>query len=72
LFGEIRTRARELDRERPRPDPDAELGEIETRLADLPELDPAEIFDIAADLAALALHLRRTPGPSEGSGGPDD
>jgi hypothetical protein len=58
LFAEIRSRVRELDRERPRPDPNVELSEIETRLADLPELDSGEILDIAADLAALALHLR--------------
>jgi hypothetical protein len=62
LFGEIHERARELERERPRPDLDRALSEIETRLADLPELDPTEIMDIAADLAALALCLR----PAEG------
>jgi hypothetical protein len=61
LFGEIHERARELERERPRPDLDRALTEIETRLADLPELDPAEIMDIAADLGALALCL----GPAE-------
>jgi hypothetical protein len=58
FFREIRQRARELARERPRPDPGAVLSEIETRLADLPELDAAEVADIAADLAALAVHLR--------------
>jgi hypothetical protein len=58
FFTEIRQRARELARERPRPDPGAVLSEIETRLADLPELDAAEIADVAADLAALALRLR--------------
>ena len=58
FFREIRQRARKLARERPRPDPGAVLSEIETRLADLPELDAAEIADIAADLAALALRLR--------------
>jgi hypothetical protein len=34
------------------------LSEIETRLADLPDLDPTEIAEIAADLAALARRLR--------------
>jgi hypothetical protein len=58
FFREIRQRDRELAKERPRPDPELELGDIERRLADLPELDPAEIMDIAADLAALALHLQ--------------
>src|SRR5688500_5173571 len=58
FFREIRQRARELARERPKPDAGAVLSEIETRLADLPELDAAEIADIAADLAALALRLR--------------
>jgi hypothetical protein len=58
FFREIRERDRELGKERPRPDPELELGDIERRLADLPELDPAEIMDIAADLAALALHLQ--------------
>ena len=58
FFREIRQRDRELGKERPRPDPELELGDIERRLADLPEVDPAEIMDIAADLAALALHLR--------------
>jgi hypothetical protein len=58
FFREIRQRARELARERPKPDPGAVLSEIETRLADLPELDAAEIADIAADFAALALRLR--------------
>jgi hypothetical protein len=58
FFTVIRQRARELARERPRPDPGAVLSEIETRLADLPELDAAEIADVAADLAALALRLR--------------
>ncbi|HEX6273785.1 MAG TPA: hypothetical protein VFZ53_12135 [Polyangiaceae bacterium] len=63
LFREIRERARELGTKRPRADPEAELSDIETRLADLPALDATEIADIAADLAALALHLAgdRTP-----------
>jgi hypothetical protein len=65
FFREIRQRARELARERPRPDPGAVLSEIETRLADLPELDAAEIADIAADLAALALGLRPSQGLDE-------
>jgi len=58
FFREIRQRDRELGKERPRPDPELELDDIERRLADLPEVDPAEIMDIAADLAALALHLQ--------------
>ena len=58
LFAEVQRRARELARERPRPDLDRRLHEIETRLADLPELDPGEVLDIAADLGALALRLR--------------
>ncbi|HVR19401.1 MAG TPA: hypothetical protein VMS65_06890 [Polyangiaceae bacterium] len=58
FFLEIHERDRALAKERPRPDPELALGDIERRLADLPELDPAEIIDIAADLAALALHLQ--------------
>jgi hypothetical protein len=58
FFNEVQKRARELGRQRPRPDLDARLSEIETRLADLPGLDPSEIADIAADLAALAVSLR--------------
>ncbi|HEX6765108.1 MAG TPA: hypothetical protein VF103_06510 [Polyangiaceae bacterium] len=60
FFEEIRKRSHDLEKERPRPDPGAVLGELETRLADLPDLDPGEISDIATDLAALALML----GPS--------
>jgi len=64
FFNEVQKRARELGRQRPRPDLDARLSEIETRLADLPGLDPSEIADIAADLGALAVSLRapREPG----------
>lgn len=65
FFSELQKRARELARERPRPDLDARLSEIETRLADLPELDPAEIADIAADLGALALSLRPAREPDD-------
>ncbi len=62
LFGEIQKRARELEQERPRPDLDRRLHAIETRLADLPELDPSEVLDIAVDLGALALTLRPPSG----------
>jgi hypothetical protein len=58
FFEEIRKRSHELGHEKPRPDPGAVLSDIETRLADLPDLDPGEISDIAADLAALALMLK--------------
>jgi hypothetical protein len=57
FFSEVQKRARELGRQRPRVDLDARLSEIETRLADLLGLDPAEIADIAADLGALAVSL---------------
>jgi chromosome segregation ATPase len=65
FFSELQKRARELGRERPRPDLDARLSQIETRLADLPELDPAEITDIAQDLGALALALRPAREPDD-------
>jgi hypothetical protein len=65
FFREVRERVRELGAERPRPNPEAELGDIETRLADLPALDAAEIADIAADLAALALHLAGDRAPDD-------
>jgi hypothetical protein len=70
FFRDVRERVRELGAERPRPNPEAELGDIETRLADLPSLDAGEIADIAADLAALALYLAGDRTPSAPS--PDD
>ena len=68
LFGEMRARARELGGERPGADLEGALGDIETRLAELPGLDSAEILDIAADLGALALRLR----PARGHDDDDD
>ena len=58
FFREMLARARALGGERPTADLEGALGDIETRLAELPGLDPAEILDIAADLGALALRLR--------------
>jgi hypothetical protein len=64
LLREVRRRPRSFVAERGRWDPAAVLSDVEGRLGDLPDLDPAELFDAAADLAALALSVRST--------GPDD
>jgi hypothetical protein len=64
LAREIRRRHREFVRDRGRFDPAAVLADVESRLGDLPDPDPAELFDAAADLAALALAVGRSP-PSE-------
>lgn len=61
LTREIRRRHREFVRDRGRFDPSAVLSDVESRLGDLPDLDPAELFDAAADLAALALAVGRSP-----------
>ncbi len=60
LSREIRRRHREFVRDRGRFDPAAVLADVESRLGELPELDPSELFDAAADLAALALAVGRT------------
>lgn len=59
LSREIRRRHREFVRDRARFDPSAVLADVESRLGELPDLDPAELFDAAADLAALALAVGR-------------
>jgi hypothetical protein len=59
LTREIRRRHREFVRDRARFDPSAVLADVESRLGELPDLDPAELFDAAADLAALALAVGR-------------
>jgi hypothetical protein len=61
LSREIRRRHKEFVRDRARFDPAAVLADVESRLGDLPDLDPAELFDAAADLAALALAVGRVP-----------
>jgi hypothetical protein len=61
LSREIRRRHREFVRDRGRFDPSAVLADVESRLGELPDLDPSELFDAAADLAALALAVGRTP-----------
>ncbi len=40
-------------------DPEGTLADVESRLSDLVDLDPGELFDAAADLSALALAVRR-------------
>ena len=64
LFREIRARYQRLVRERGR-DTSGLLADIEHRLGELPDLDPSELADAAADLAALALVVRRSGGPDE-------
>lgn len=64
LFREIRARYQRLVHERGR-DPQGLLADIEARLDELPEPDPAELADAAADLAALALVVRRRGGFDE-------
>lgn len=64
LTREIRRRHREFVRDRGRFDPAAVLSDVESRLGELPDLDPSELFDAAADLAALALAVGRAA-PSE-------
>jgi len=59
LFREIRERYQKLTRGRGREDAAGLLADIETRLGDLPDLDPTELTDVAADLAALALVVSR-------------
>ena len=59
LFREIRSRYQELLRGRGREGASALLSDIEARLDDLPDLDPGELGDVAADLAALALVVGR-------------
>jgi hypothetical protein len=59
-FAKIRRRHREFVRDRGRFDPSAVLADVESRLCELPELDPGELFDAAADLAALALAVGRS------------
>jgi len=64
LFREIRARYQRLVHERAR-DPQGLLADIEARLDELPDLDPGELADAAADLAALALAVRRRGGFDE-------
>jgi len=59
LFREIRERYQKLTRGRGREDAAGLLADIEARLGDLPDLDPTELTDVAADLAALALVVSR-------------
>jgi hypothetical protein len=59
LTREIRRRHQEFVRDRGRFDPAAVLADVESRLGELPDLDPAELFDAAADLAAVALAVSR-------------
>lgn len=59
LFREIRARYQDLLRGRGREGASGLLSDIEDRLGDLPDLDPGELSDVAADLAALALLLTR-------------
>jgi hypothetical protein len=59
LFREIRDRYGKLTRGRGREDASALLADIEARLDDLPDLDPAELSEVAADLGALSLLLTR-------------
>ena len=58
LFRDIHGRYQRLVRERER-DAAGLLADIEERLAELPDLDPGELADAAADLGALALLLGR-------------
>jgi len=64
LFREIKGRYQRLVRERSR-DPAGLLADIESRLGELPDADPGELFDLAADLAALSLVVRRAGGSDE-------
>jgi hypothetical protein len=64
LFREIRARYQRLVRERAR-DASGLLADIEARLGELPDLDPGELADAAADLAALSLVLARKGGLDE-------
>lgn len=64
LFREIRARYQRLVHERGR-DPQGLLADIEARLDELPDLDPGELADAAADLAALALSVGRRGGFDE-------
>lgn len=59
LFREIRERYQELVRGRGREGAPSLLSDIEARLDDLPDLDPGELGDVAADLGALALVVGR-------------
>ena len=59
LFREIRERYQKLTRGRGREDAAGLLADIETRLGELPDIDPTELTDVAADLAALALVVSR-------------
>lgn len=58
LFREIHARYQRLVGERQRDAPGL-LADVEERLAELPDLDPGELADAAADLGALALLLGR-------------
>jgi hypothetical protein len=60
LFREIHARYQRLVGERQRDAPGL-LADVEERLAELPDLDPGELADAAADLGALALLLGRRP-----------
>jgi hypothetical protein len=62
LFREIHGRYQRLVRERERDAPGL-LADVEERLAELPDLDPGELADVAADLGALALLLGRRKSP---------
>jgi hypothetical protein len=64
LLREIRARYQRLIQERGR-DLQGLLADIEARLDELPELDPGELADAAADLSALALVVRRPVGLDE-------
>ncbi len=59
LFREIRDRYGRLTRGRGREDASGLLADIEARLDDLPDRDPAELSEVAADLGALALLVTR-------------
>jgi len=59
LIREIKSRYGSFVRERAGFDALTVLADVQTRLEDLPGLDPAELFDAAADLAALSLVLSR-------------
>jgi hypothetical protein len=58
LFREIRSRYQRLFYDRPQNVAEL-LADVEARLGELPELDAAELADVAADLAALALVVSR-------------
>jgi hypothetical protein len=64
LFREIRVRYQRLVRERAR-DATGLLADIEARLSELVDLDPGELADAAADLAALSLVVGRRGGLDE-------